>query len=222
MSLNRFIVPENVCYISVLIFAFWYVEFKLSTKMKKLEQIGVDTLELNCLMFMVYFGIILYLFDARFNIVLLLFFNTITLFVYCFLKYSNLRRDSLMIVIFSIIHGIHTYMIDDWYIYLFLSLILYLTFPFFIKVYITTGFILGFYIIINNIFSLPKYYFILSNCLIFLLIISYYILPTIITSDYYKKVRLIYTWFIIPFLLALFETNNYKHNIFFYDIKYME
>tara|TARA_Y100000389_G_scaffold202486_1_gene247913 strand:+ start:5953 stop:6621 length:669 start_codon:yes stop_codon:yes gene_type:complete len=222
MSLNRFIVPENVCYISVLIFAFWYVEFKLATKMKKLEQVDVDTIELNSLMFMVYSAIILYLFDARFNIVLLLLSNTFTLFIHSMLKYSNFRIDSLRLVIFSVSHGIHTYMINDWYIYLFLSIILYLTFPFFIKAYITTSFILGVYILTNNIFSLSKYYFILSNCLIFLLIISYCILPTIMTSGYYKKVRLICTWFIIPFLLVLFETNNYKHNIFFYDVKYMK
>ena len=220
MILNNYINPENVCYGSLFIFAFWYIEFILATRMKKLNDIQLVIVELNSLMLYFYAAIALYFFNARWNIIITLFSNGLSLMLANLFRYSSFSRDSKQILLFNIVQSIYTYPLTEFTYYTLVTLFMYFTFNKFVTAYIFSSMFGVSLLILNNLFMLPFSYFIftLTNLIIVNICVSYRF--GIFFTEQGMKLKTIYLNFMIPFLITMLETNYYKNNIILYDIKY--
>ena len=220
MILNNYIYPENVCLGSVLIFAFWYLEFGLATKMKKLSDISLDVVELNSLMIYIYFAIILYFFEARWNVVVALTLIGLSQILCNVLKYSQFMVDAITFFRFSIVWYVFTWYVNDRMLYWVISFILYITVRKLQKLYLLLSILPGLVIIWNFVYLTNSYFFISSlNLLVTVLLVFYKHSPLFIDQNFTRqKLRSIYMNIAIPFLITMLETTFYTQDIFLYNI----
>lgn len=220
MILNNYIYPENVCLGSVLIFAFWYLEFSLATKMKKLSDISLDVVELNSLVIYFYFAIVLYFFDARWNIIVALILFGSSQAVCNILEHSRFIVDAMTFFRFSVVWYVFTWYVNDRSLYWIITFVVYITFRKAQKIYVFLSILPGL-VIMGNLVYLDDPYFFISflNLLFTMLLIFFKHSPLLMDPNFTRqKLRSMYMNIAIPFLLTMLETNFYTQDIFLYNI----
>ena len=168
--MEEILYPEKLCFDSLLIFAFWCLEFSLATKMKKLEDISIHNIKVNSIVLYFYYAMYLYYCGLKTNLTIIFVLNGISCLSYNLLEYGRMHRDSKRLLLFTIVHSVYTYDIIDIYYYLFTTFVIYLSFNKFLKFYFITSIPLFCYLLIDNLLSLPLFYYFISVANISLLV----------------------------------------------------
>lgn len=219
MKTNNYMTLDNVCYGTLLIFAFWYLEFSLATKMKKLRDISHDIVNINSLMIYYYYAIILYLCDARIHIIVSHVLVGTSLLCCDVLDGTLFRIDARRLLLFSITQSLYTYYISSTLLYWKITFFIYISFRFLIKFYTLSSLPLFFYIISSNIVILPDYYFLLCFVNMFCILFCLYY-KSLFNTELLMNYRTIYINISIPFVMTIIESNMYTQDIFLYDLQY--
>ena len=217
MNSVNYITPENVCIMTPLIFAFWYLKLSLATKMKKLEEMPLSIIQIHSVLLYYYFAIVLFFFDARKNVIVSLILNGTSILCFNVLRHSRFIRDSHRLMWFTITHSCYTFMVND--NYWFVTVVLYMLFINNITFFIVTSTPLFFYILVNNYITLPVEYFILVAINISI-VNSLLVFRKNINNEYVQKLKDMYLGLAIPFLITMLETSSYNSHIFFQSIRY--
>ncbi len=217
MNLTNYVTPENICLVTPLIFAFWYVKFSLATKMKKLKEIPLDLIKIHSVLIYYYFAIVLYFFDARKNTIISLILNGTSVLCCYVLEHSQYIRDAHRLLLFTIVHFCYTFMVND--NYWFATVVLYLLYTKSITFFVVTSIPLFVYILVDNYITLPVDYLIivlLNISMVSVLVMFKYR----IYNDLVRKLVVMYLGVAVPFLISMLETSSYNTHIFFQSIRY--